>query len=398
MRTLEDWLAWGRELEAIYQAELGRSASCDPIAFTNWTFHRVMNGESIDWIRARIRESHEWKMRQQSGQPPEQPGQAPVTGSGRVIKVAGDDFHPRFYSYWSNAYIQGESAFVFAGHRDGYPRFYKVNLATGESIPLMPGSPAGVSYDLSLVYVNSTTEGWSWDREGFIHWLDGPRLVRSNPFTGQNDVLLDISESHPGCRLWQSHSEGDTHCATVERIVADGPYQRIGTIARRGNTQHYFPAEGALDESQITGQWLIIKEARTRDGRARLDNRIVDLETGYSYWVPDEAGAFGHSDGEGGILFGEDDQQGACVRWDLRSGHRQKQFATWNMGHVSYRGERCIVSDDVSISEVTAEGKQSIIDHGVNVTDYDTQVRANLDPTGRVACYMANGRVYLLVL
>lgn len=395
MKTLQEWLAWADTLDAMYLRELGRSVFSDRQAFVNWTWHRAQ-GRDEAWVLAQIRNSTEWRVRHSPA--PSiigEPGAiTPIAGGWRVLKVADASegpFHPRFYSYWSNAWINDRigAAFVFAGNVDGQARFWRVNLATGAVQRLGP-----------LVERRSTTEGWSWDAEGKILLCDGPRLYRVDPFTRAETVVFDISETHPGCRLWQSHSEGATHCATVERITESGPYDRIGTVVYRHGQQRFFSAGLRLDESMISGDWLIIKEERERDGRLRLDNRIIGLDEGLDYWINDEGGALGHSDGEHGIVVGENDNIGACVRWDMSNGAKATRlFDTWNLGHVSLRGERCIVSNTKAIGLVDLNGVAGVtvlVEHGGEGTDYDSQVRANLDPTGRVACYMANGSVYLL--
>ena len=393
MKTLQEWLTWSRELEDIYHQELGRSAWGDPDAFVSWTWHRAQ-GRSAQWVREQIHNSSEARARQGVTETSTPSAELPPIAGIGVIPVAGaadGPWHPRFYSYWSNALIEGDGiAWVFAGSmRDNRPKFFHVDLATRHV----------EARELNMPY-HGTTEGWSWDREGWIHLLEGPRLRRVNPFDGQDHVVLDISDSHPGCRLWQSHSEGGTHCATVERIVADGPYERIGTIVSRDGAPRFVPATGTLDESALSGDWLIIKETRERDGHQRLDNRLINLATGEDRWVLDEAGALGHSDGEAGVVVGEDDFSGACVSWDLRTGAKSMLFPSWNMGHVSLRNGHCIVSNDTEIVRVNiaAGGFTTLLQHGATVTDYDSQVRANLDPTGRVACYMANGAINLLVL
>ena len=292
---------------------------------------------------------------------------------------------------WSNAFVNNGHAYMFVGHADSRPRFFEVQPQRVRQLQ-----------NLHMPY-GGTTEGWSWDSHGSIYLVDGPRLRRVNPFSGDDDVVLDITHSHPNCRLWQSHSsdDGTTHCATVEQITHDGPYTRIGTISMRHGAVKYFPAVGKLDESQITEAWLIIKEERDRNNQLRLDNRVVNLDSGQEYWILDEAGAVGHSDCDQGILVGEDNQLGACILWDLNRVDVPKiLFRTWNMGHVSVRNGRILVSDNewVSLLDLSGSLLAPRHAHGVAVTDYDSQVRANLDPTGRVACYMAHGHVYLLVL
>src|SRR4029077_5476730 len=138
-----------------------------------------------------------------------------------VTSASDGEFVPRMYSYWPNAWIHGRAAYVFAGHADGMPRFFKVDLTSGNVERL--GSMLGFT---------GTTEGWYWTADGWIMLCDGARLRRVSPFTNEAPVVFDISESHPGCILWQAHSsdDGQTHSATVKQIVSDGAYPAIGTV------------------------------------------------------------------------------------------------------------------------------------------------------------------------
>jgi hypothetical protein len=322
---------------------------------------------------------------------PTGPSPSIPTGAVKVIQVtqpADGPFHPRMYSYWANAWMMGDYAIVFAGHVDGRARFFQVDLQDGRVTPL----------GMRIKYAASTTEGWYWDRNGHISLCDGPRLCRINPFIlhDAGEILVDISTSHPGCRLWQAHSSDDglVHSATVERITSDGPYERIGTLLIASNEQTtFFPAMGALDESQVTrdGAYLVIKENE--------DNRIVTVATGEERIIPDAAGAVGHSDCGDAIMVGEDNQLGACVLWDLPTLTKRPLFSTWNMGYVSLRGGRCLHSGNTHLSLVALDGGglTPLIANGGG-SSYDDRVKANLDPSGRIACYMANGLVYLLVL
>lgn len=326
--------------------------------------------------------------------PPSSPPPRP-SASPRLIPVtsaADGEFVNRMYSYWSNAFVIEDVAFIFAGHVDGRPRFFRVTLSTGHV----------ERYDALMGYLG-TTEGWSWDAEGWIYLLNGPQLRRVNPFTGEDRLVCDISESHPGCQLWQSHSsdDGQTHSATVQQIMPDGrAYPHVGTVLCQSGRQQYFPAQGELDESQITsdGAYLIIKEDD--------NNRIVTVATGEERILADDDGAVGHSDCGPSYIVGEDNIHGACVFWDLRQSltRRRELFHTWSMGHLSIRAGRCLLSDASALSLVDLENgsRTHLWDHGMVGTDYDHQVFANLDPSGRVACYLSNvsGRmdVYLVVL
>lgn len=311
----------------------------------------------------------------------------------RVITVASPEdgpWEPRMYAYWPNAYVRGDTVFVFAGHADGRPRFFKIDLASGAVDPLG-----------AIMGYGGTSEGWYWNREGRIYVCDGPRLRRVNPFDpNEDDVVMDIGAMFQGCRLWQAHSSDDgvTHSATVEQIVEDGPYPRLGTVVQHRGSLNFYGAEGRLDESQVTrsGSHVVIQE--------NDDNRVVDVATGDVRLLRDEDGAVAHADVGETIVLGEDNWAGACVLWDLLQpltpDRKRILFRTSNMGHVSLRNGRCLLSDDDHIGLVALDGSGVtwLLPHGQQVTTYDTQVQANLDPTGRVACYISNGAIHLLEL
>lgn len=330
--------------------------------------------------------------------------------AGRLIPVtdASDGaIEPRMYSYWANTWLNpaGDLAHVFWGHADGHPRFAVVMLPEGKVQRLG-----------SLLPYTGTSEGWYWDREGWIYLLDGPRLRRCNPFTSEDRGVFDISDTHPGCDLWQAHSsdDGRVHSATVRQVVNDGPYPLIGTVVCRDGQQTYYPADAyALDESQITpdGAYLVIKSSPDDD------NLIVTLATGEQRWLQKSEGALGHSDCGPGFMVGadRDHEPRACVRWNLDQPltpeHRvlltkSGDWSGGDLGHVAVRGYRLLVSDSTHICLGDMGdwfGLVPILVHGMVGDDYDHQVKANLDPSGRLATFMSNygtdrQDVYLLVL
>jgi hypothetical protein len=312
---------------------------------------------------------------------------------GRVYQVtdASDgDIRPRMYAYWANAFIRDSDgvAFVFCSG----PRFFKVDLVTGRVDRLG-----------QFINYQGETEGWYWSPNGKVYIPHGAQLHRVDPFDPADDeVVLDIAQLHPGCDLWQAHSsdDGRVHSATVRRIVSDGPYQKIGTIVQLPGRIEFFHAEGDLDESQVdrSGRFLCIQENH--------NNRIVDLEAGGEpRRISDADGALAHLDMGHGFMVGENNQIGACMqRYLPEPSEGRVLFPTWNQGYVSTRGGRCLHSGDTHLNLVALDGSgvTPIIAHGNTGTDYDDRVKANLDPTGRVACYMSNmhGRrdVFLLVL
>lgn len=405
MFELGEWLAFAPQLEQIYQTELGRSCFSDPEAFVNWTYHRVIGDKDLAWIRDRIRESEEWKQRHGGGQVPSEPPASPappapssggpVAGGGRVYQVTNESdgaIPPRMMSDRANVYLHDNEAYVFCGTGSG-PQLFRVELESGAVQRLGPiGSYGG------------ETEGWYWMPDGTIVLPLGGQLLRYNPFTGGGEVLLDVNASHPGCDLWQPHSsdDGRTHSATVRRIVPSGRYPYIATVVLGPRGIRFEPAIGQIDESQVTraGTHVVIKQ----NGE---DNTIIDLVTGGIWELADADGAIGHSDCGPDFIVGESNLPGPgrCVKLDLRTRQRLTLFETDNMGYVSVRGGRCLHSDDTHLSAVslTGAGQVALLAHGASGTNnYDNRPKANLDPTGRVACYMSNphGRrdVFLYVL
>lgn len=327
--------------------------------------------------------------------PPAPPAPSgPISGAGQAIRVTNEqdgELLNRMYSYWSNAVVSDAGVLVFAGHADGRPRFFLVNLVSGEIQRLGP-----------RVHYTGTGEGWYFDAHGWLYLLEGPRLRLVHPITGEDRIVFDIEGSHPGCVLWQAHSsdDGQTHSATVKRVVAEGSYPALGTVVSRHGQLLYFPTLSALDESQIdrSGRWVIIKEDN--------DNRIIELDTRETRLLRQNDGAVGHSDCGPGFVVGEDDAHGACVLWrldrPLTEGNRRELFHTWNLGHVSVRAGRCLHSDHTNLNLIALDGSgvTPLTAHGMIGSGYDYTCHANLSPCGRVAAWISNaaGRFDLYVM
>jgi hypothetical protein len=289
----------------------------------------------------------------------------------------------------ANAWVSGDAALVFAGSRkSGGPQFFEVDLSSGSVKRRGPTLPYG-----------GETEGWYWMPDGRVVLPHGPRLLSVNPFNRSDErVLMDISDTHQGHDLWQPHSsdDGQTHSATVRRLLDSGRYPYVGTVIHGPHGRRFETAIGQLDESQVTrgGTHVVIKQ----NGE---DNRIVDLATGDVWDLPDAAGAIGHSDCGPDYIVGESNLPGPgrCVKLDLRTRQRITLFETDNMGYVSVRGGRCLWSGPTRLSLVAMDGSgvTPLIEHGGG-SEYDDRVKANLSPCGRVACYTVRGSVFLLVL
>jgi hypothetical protein len=286
----------------------------------------------------------------------------------------------------ANAWISGQTAYVFAGSvASGGPQFFGVDLATG-----------AVSHMGQMVPYIGETEFWYWTPDGWVMIGVGSHLHRVNPFTGDDEIVLDISATHPGHTLdqWHSSDNGTTHSATVK----DPSYQKVGTVTMHNGKQDYWPKVGVLDESQVRrdGRGVCIKENGD-------DNRYIDLDTRETTWLRDHQRAIGHSDCGPDYVVGEADKPdpGGCVIWyfDRLNSGPTFLFPTLNLGYVSTRGGRCLHSGDTHLSLIDLQtgAATPILEHGAHAgNDYDLRVKANLDPSGRIATYMLRGSVYLV--
>ncbi len=332
-----------------------------------------------------------WRKKPKPPAPAPLPSPTPtLTSPIRVTDERDGELLNRGYAYWSASHIGPDGLVtLFVGHADGRPKFFSVDLRSGSVLRLG-----------ALLGYGGTSEGWYFNRDGYISLCDGPRLRRVDPMNGDDHAVMDIADIYPGCRLWQAHSDdaGLVYSATVEQIVSEGAYPRLGTVVSRRTELRLFAAEGSLDESHLdaSGRFLIIEEDN--------GNRIVDLETGLERRRTNMEGALSHMDCGIGYAVGEDDQAGACTYLNLETMARRVLFNTWNQGVVSVKNGRCIVTDATHIREVGLDGSgiRILAAHGMSGTGYDAQCRANLDPSGRVAMYLSNaaGRMdaYLLSL
>lgn len=390
--TLDKWFAARDLLRRVYLEELGRDVIGDPDALTNWLFHMREYDHDEAWLRDRFRESDEYRQRHGNAAPtPPRPTPAPASGRN-PLQITNEQDGPllnRMYSYWSNAFIAPDGSIVmFVGHQDGRPRFFRI---VGDDVtrlgPLLPNTGTG--------------EGWYWDALGRLHVIQGSRLLRFQvyPFGSPVEVVIDISQTHPGCDLWQAHSSatGRTHTATVRQPVPSGSYPYLGTVCVQDGVERWFPADTyALDESQPTTDdaFLLIKSSPDDD------NLVVNLASGEQRWLRKGEGALGHSDCGDSIAVGADRANGTCALIDFRGPLQAGRplYNSWNIGHISLASDTCIAVDATTIYRVAMDGsgRTPIAEHGMVVLDpdpnkeYEYQVFANLDRTGRVACYMSN--------
>jgi hypothetical protein len=319
---------------------------------------------------------------------------------GRLMRVTDEqdgDVVNRGYAYWSQAFVRDaeHAAYVIAPHSSARPRFFKVDLVSGSVERLGP-----------LVEYIGEGGDWYWNERGELYVREGPRLHRLDPLRirgDSDDVVMDINDVHPGCRIWQPHSadDGRVHSATVERPTDSGPFERVGTVVfRDGRLWHTIAIKyGTLDESQISanGRYLVIKEGPDPQ---HTHNRIFDLERELETFIAEKSetggpNALGHSDMGRDFIVGEDNQRGACMWMDLADPlHNYRElFATWGMGNVSVAAGRCLHgnSETLALVDLQSGVEVSVLAHGMRVLDldrrYDYQPNANLDRTGRVVVF-----------
>ena len=312
----------------------------------------------------------------------------------RLTNASDGEILPVGMAYWANINQHRDLPYLFAfvGTPAGQPILLHVDKVGGTVTNRGPIGPGG------------TGEGWYFSATlpTALYLHQGPQMLRCDVETRQAEVVFDISDTYPGCRLWQMHSSDDdqVHSATVEQIMESGPYVKIGCVVFRRGERHFFAAQGVLDECQIdaTGRYLVIKEEN--------DNRIIDLDTGAETVIRNEEGAVGHSDCGLGFITGEDDQHD---RWEvvtigLADMSRRLDFhgsGAWGsgMGHVSVRGNTALLSNPHrDLGVVPLDGSLTIrivapnlVDPDSGDSDYDKMPKANLDPPGHFACFTANG-------
>ena len=241
---------------------------------------------------------------------------APYGTTGvRITNASDGPILPCGYSYWSNvnAHAGQDHLLVFLGtdrNRGGQgPSLWRVDKGTLAVMPL--GPLFRPEHPLSW----STGEGWYFSAvDPFILYVsDAEHLYRYHVLRRRLDAVVDLTPfRHLGrFALWQWHSsaDGTVHSATVKAIDQD--YKPIGTVVYREqcapwDTWRWYPAVGALDESQVdaSGQWLVIKE--NLDGQDGEDNRIIRLATGEERRLMDRDGAAGHSDVGHGYMVAAD--------------------------------------------------------------------------------------------
>lgn len=437
MPDLSAWLAFAPQLDAIYQQELGRSCYSDPQAFVNWAYHGLQEGQSLDWIRDRIRESDEWQQKHGSNGPLPVPAPAPpplpgsVFASGlveystsqvvrpgipsnlrlpasrgpfqfpspygtrgiRVTDSSDGTIRPVGYSYWPNASAVGDKVLVFCGSTENQLLRFEVERSSGRVEPLGPARLP-----------------WPVTAEGFYftpYWPTkimapmGKTLWRIDFYTGAMETVLTSDYN-----LWQvsTSDDGQVHAGTVR----DAGYNDVGYFTAREGQVEVFSLPTEYDECQLdkSGQWLVVK--------CGGDNVVRKVRTPVvSYVIPNAAGAVGHSDTGTEVVIGEDDmhEPGALVRFIL-GGPSERQLlyhlTQWDtgLGHVAVRNDRILVShshtlqaprvNELVLVDPSGSGRVRIVCPNLNdmgagsASAYEKQVKANIDPSGQFACWSAN--------
>ncbi len=225
------------------------------------------------------------------------------------------------------------------------------------------------------------------------------------------------------------------HSATVQ----NGDWQRIGCVAYRSDTQQfqYFPVTPgySFDECHVdkSGRWLVVLEMSPE---LKLNNVIIDLNTGTTRTIDDVQGGLGHLDMGWGYAVGADNYNGqpnATIlltfddtaterpvgpvvhfnkRWDIaavnhvahgnaRPGHAEGQYACGsNASRVPDMADEivCFPLDanrhaDGSLDTLVVAQTMTDLDApggGNPGSDYERMPKGNLDVTGRYFIWTTN--------
>lgn len=246
---------------------------------------------------------------------------------------------------------------------------------------------------------------WSFSESDLLYVPQDNRLLRYNVETHQVDVAAEAPSPITQCH---SSYDGRVHSMTLEGGAA---VWRNGTILR-------FPSSSGYDECQVdkSGRWLLIKEG--------TDNRLIDLESRREFTLTDKQGAVGHSDMGFGYVIGEEDQTdpggvfrlwlfsdtgpidgGVVYSTDWTGMSRYVSHCNAFPAPAQQNAVLCSASHagDVAraneLVHVPLDGSGRIVTVCPNLTDlnasgggeeYWRKCRANIDPTGRYACFSGN--------
>jgi hypothetical protein len=439
MPNLGDWLQAARDLDQLYQSELGRSVFSDPEAFVNWAYHRLDQGASIEEIRHAIRQSPEYQSKHGSGPAPPTPGlppPGPGGGGGFVEHASSRVVRPRLSREQMAALLPADNGpFVFPGYgtrgirltvpRDGFVR--PIGMSYWPNINYHLGRPellvilslddtltlfsvhkaSGHVQKVKALPFRTTGEGcyWSLRAPDTIFVPQENRLIAHDVASGQN---RDAVAADSPIRQCHSSADGRVHSFTISG----------GAGVSRNGAIRVFPPQAAYDECQIdkSGRWLLIKEGE--------GNRIVDLDTGNEFGIANAAGAVGHSDMGWGYTIGEDDQSdpgGVFRLWIFTPNGPVNggpmYYTDWtglsryvshcNAGQGPPAGQTVLFSsshngDAPRANELVVgrlDGTLQCRAICPNLTDlsapgggeeYWRKTRANIDPAGQFACFSGN--------
>ncbi len=335
------------------------------------------------------------------------------------------------YAYWRNMNNHVGSSQILivltlSRNKGGAgPTLFSYNKTTGETRNLGP------LFAASSALSWATGEGWyfSATMPSALYLNSGSQMLRYDVATRALTKVVDVADFLGTNRsIWQMHSSNDdaVHSFTVRDTNGSTIYG-CGVYFERQQQFRLFPAKGEFDECQIdkSGRYLVIKE--NADGLYAYDNVIEDLTTGGEMFLPDQAGALGHSDLGFGYGVGEDNWNalpGAVRVWQYDTGAvtngRVVFHATdWNFGasHVAHSDAQATLPLDQQMAcssnasrlalphtnEILCyrlDGSQNVLvvapvmtnldASGGGASDYEKEPKGNLDVTGEFFLWTSN--------
>jgi hypothetical protein len=309
---------------------------------------------------------------------------------GVRLTTGYENLFPVGMAYWNNinAHLAEPHLYVILGMRRGEVGLWKVDKTTLEVTDLGP-------------FRRGTGEGWYFSKVDphLLHLVEGPRLLTRHILTGEERTLLDISDTHPGCTLFQPHSsrDGTAHSATVK----DANYEDLGCVALSHGRLSFFGREGAYDECKIdkSGEWLLIEQNN--------DNKIIHLATGDVLSIPDQGLALSHCDTGFGYAIGEEnysDPGGVFRRWNFLPGQLPQDGGVifsmdWTpmsryVSHCNAPQSSVLITTphELIAVDLTTLARRPVAPtlgdpSPSGSSDYDLKPKANLDPPGQWACW-----------
>jgi hypothetical protein len=315
----------------------------------------------------------------------------------RLIRLTTPDdgsVRPIGMAYWPNINNhEGLNEFQVFVSLEDWIHIFRVNKANG--------TVAGIQ---KTPYFH-TGEACYWDFRDphLLHLFFPDRLLTYNVMTGAETTVCNVST------IQQPHSshDGRNHSFTLNGGAA---------FFYNGRIKTFEPRLGIYDECQIdkSGEYGLVKEAN--------QNRVIHLASEHEVVIPYQEGRVGHSDMGWGYMVGEDDQTdpgGSFRLWKFSPNGVEKMQTVFSTGswdpmtrYVSHcnakpgspGGARLLFSSDVlgliafdidggsfqvcpSLTDMNARGGENASDPADN---YWKKTRANLCPTGKLACFSGN--------